>query len=65
MHDVCDREAVLEPGMVLTNEPGIYLPDEQFGIRIEDDLLITADGCEELTSRIPKKVRAIEKAMGH
>jgi len=49
--------------MVISNEPGVYLPDEGFGIRIEDDLLITADGCDELTKAIPKSVKDIEAAM--
>ncbi|MCS7046433.1 MAG: Xaa-Pro peptidase family protein [Gemmataceae bacterium] len=43
-----DSEVVLQPGMVVTVEPGIYLPGE-FGIRIEDDILITPDGAEVLT----------------
>lgn len=38
-----------EPGMVLTVEPGIYLPDEGFGVRIEDDILVTDSGCENLS----------------
>ena len=42
----------LEPGMVITAEPGIYLPGE-FGIRLEDDILITHDGCEVLSKRVP------------
>ena len=42
----------LEPGMVLTAEPGIYLPGE-FGIRLEDDILITHDGCKLLSKRGP------------
>jgi len=59
----------LEPGMVLTVEPGIYIaPDddkapEQFrgiGIRIEDDVLVTADGHEVLTAAVPKSVAEVE-----
>jgi len=42
-----------EPGMVITVEPGIYLPDK-FGVRIEDDVLVTATGCEVLTS-VPRE----------
>ncbi len=47
-----DSEDVLKPGMVVTVEPGIYLPDWG-GIRIEEDVLVTPDGCEVLTS-LPK-----------
>ncbi len=64
VHDVYDRKNWrLQPGMVITNEPGVYLPHEGFGVRIEDDLLITTDGCEELTAAIPKTVREVEAAM--
>ena len=41
-------ETILQPGMIVTVEPGIYLPDWG-GIRIEDDVLVTSDGCEVLT----------------
>lgn len=51
---------VLEPGMVITVEPGIYLPG-QFGVRIEDMLLITDRGAEVLTARIPKKLRSLTR----
>ena len=46
-------EIILQPGMIITVEPGIYLPDFG-GVRIEDDVLVTKDGCEVLSS-LPKK----------
>lgn len=49
-HDVGPRDATFAPGMVLTCEPGIYIAEEGIGIRIEDDLLITAAGTELLTA---------------
>jgi Xaa-Pro aminopeptidase len=49
--------------MVLTVEPGIYLPEENLGVRIEDDVLVTADGHELLSAKAPRSVREIEEAM--
>jgi Xaa-Pro aminopeptidase len=49
--------------MIISNEPGVYLPDEGFGVRIEDDLLITKDGCDELTKAIPKTITDLETVM--
>jgi Xaa-Pro aminopeptidase len=46
---------------VITIEPGIYLPEENLGVRIEDDVLVTKDGHELLTSRLPRSVDEIEK----
>jgi len=63
VHDPADYEIPYAAGMIISNEPGVYLPDEGFGIRIEDDLLITEDGCEDMTSAIPKTVAALEAAM--
>lgn len=79
VHDVGDQRVdgesrPLEPGMVLTIEPGIYIPDNELmaglpakyrgiGIRVEDDVLITSEGNEVLTTAAPKTVEAIETTM--
>lgn len=80
VHDVGDYRVDgtwrgLEPGMVMTIEPGIYIPDDEttahlparwrgVGIRIEDDVLITKNGCEVLTDAAPKAVADIQRLMG-
>ena len=77
VHDVGDYKVgdewrVFEPGMVLTIEPGIYIPARlrrvparyrNIGVRIEDDVLVTRDGCEVLTRGAPKDPVEIEKLM--
>ena len=77
VHDVGDYKVgdewrVFEPGMVLTVEPGIYIPagtrgvPKRFwniGVRIEDDVAVTANGCEVLTAAVPSHPDAIEKLM--
>lgn len=52
--------ATLAEGMVLTVEPGIYLPDEGFGVRIEDMVLVTRDGGERLSPDLPRTVEEVE-----
>ena len=65
VHDPGTRpDLILKEGMIISNEPGVYLPEEGFGIRIEDDLLITAEGSEDLSKMVPKTVKAIERLMG-
>ncbi len=59
VHDVGD-DPLLVPGMVVTVEPGIYLPEKGLGIRIEDDVVITETGCEPLSLDIPRTVEQIE-----
>lgn len=53
VHDSLGAPRYFRPGMVLTVEPGIYIPEEGIGVRIEDDILITADGAENLSRRLP------------
>jgi Xaa-Pro aminopeptidase len=64
VHDVGDYSTPLRPGMVLTIEPGIYLPQEALGVRIEDDVLVTAAGAEWLSAKAPKTTPEIERLMG-
>ncbi|WP_035424657.1 aminopeptidase P family protein [Bacillus sp. UNC438CL73TsuS30] len=63
-HDVGDyKDLTLKPGMVLTVEPGLYIEEEEIGIRIEDDVLVTEDGCEVLSKDIFRSVEEIEAFM--
>jgi len=50
-------------GVVLAVEPGVYLPDKNLGIRIEDTVLVTGEGCEILSADVPKEIAEIEKLM--
>jgi Xaa-Pro aminopeptidase len=61
-HDVTP-EGPVKRGAVITIEPGVYIPDEELGVRIEDDVLVTQAGAKILSGKIPSSVEAIEKAM--
>lgn len=59
-HDVGDYHAPWETGMVITCEPGIYIPEEGIGVRIEDDILITKDGCKVLSQACPQALTTVQ-----
>jgi len=63
VHDYGNKYRPFEPGMVLTCEPGIYIRDEAIGIRIENDILITAGEPVDLTINIPREAEEIEALM--
>ena len=63
VHDVGDAAQALQAGDVITIEPGIYIPQEGIGIRIEDDYWIVEDGAVRLSEFIPKKAEEIEQMM--
>ena len=62
VHDIKISDTLV-PGMVFTVEPGIYIPEEEIGIRIEDDIVVTETGCTVLSGKIPSTVSAIEALM--
>ncbi|GBC84250.1 Xaa-Pro aminopeptidase [bacterium HR11] len=64
VHDVGDYNKPLEPGVVITVEPGIYIPEKKLGVRIEDDVLVTADGYRLLSGKVPRDPDEIERVMG-
>jgi Xaa-Pro aminopeptidase len=63
VHDATDPELTLAPGQIVTIEPGLYIPEENLGIRIEDIIVITTDGARVLSAALPKAPADIERAM--
>jgi Xaa-Pro aminopeptidase len=63
VHDASDVSAPLEEGNVISVEPGLYIPEEQIGIRIEDMVLVTRDGAKVLTAPLPRETAEIERLM--
>ncbi|MBK5291434.1 MAG: aminopeptidase P family protein [Acidobacteriia bacterium] len=63
VHDATDGSIALAPGMVVTIEPGLYIAEENIGIRIEDMILITENGAKLLSGALPREAGDIEKAL--
>ena len=63
VHDAGLYSEPLAEGMVITIEPGIYIPEEGLGVRIEDEVLVTAKGMKLLTADLPRSVAEIERVM--
>jgi Xaa-Pro aminopeptidase len=63
VHDVGNRDKAMVAGMVFTCEPGIYIPEENLGIRIENDILLTKSGNIDLMEKIPIEADEIESLM--
>jgi Xaa-Pro aminopeptidase len=64
VHDASDLNAALAAGMVITVEPGIYIPEEDLGVRIEDVVLVTEHGAKVLSAALPREPGEIEKLVG-
>ncbi|HXE74450.1 MAG TPA: aminopeptidase P N-terminal domain-containing protein [Candidatus Xenobia bacterium] len=63
VHDAGDPNRPLEPGMIVTIEPGIYIPEENLGVRIEDMVLVTEKGAVLLSGSLPRTVDDVERVM--
>ncbi len=63
VHDASDTAERLRPGMVITIEPGIYIPEENIGIRIEDVILVTPTGAKVLSAALPSDPDELERAL--
>jgi Xaa-Pro aminopeptidase len=63
VHDVGDLHTPLQPGEIFTIEPGVYIPEENIGIRIEDNYVMADDGVVCLSYELPKNPDDIERMM--
>ena len=63
VHDLGYTREPFAPGWVLTVEPGIYIPEENLGVRLENDIILTENGPIDLMAHIPVETDEIEKLM--
>ena len=63
VHDVGDASEPFKAGDIITIEPGLYIPEERFGVRIEDNYWITAEGAGRLSEDLPRDSYEIEQMM--
>ena len=63
VHDVGNLEWEMKEGMVFTCEPGIYILEEELGVRLENDVLVTQNGPDDLMKNIPIEIEEIESLM--
>jgi len=64
VHDPSDPDATLKAGMVITIEPGIYILEENIGVRIEDTILVTENGAKILSGALPREPEEVERLVG-
>jgi Xaa-Pro aminopeptidase len=64
VHDPAEPNVQLRAGMVITIEPGIYIPEENIGVRIEDTILVTENGAKLLSGALPREADEIERLVG-
>jgi Xaa-Pro aminopeptidase len=64
VHDPADAQTPLEAGMVITIEPGVYIPEEKIGIRIEDMIEVTDGGARVMSAALPREPAGIEALLG-
>jgi Xaa-Pro aminopeptidase len=64
VHDPSETGSTLRAGMVITIEPGIYIPEENIGVRIEDTILVTETGYKILSAALPREADEVEKLVG-
>ena len=64
VHDLAPLNGPFQPGWVITVEPGIYIPEEGIGVRLENDILVTTSGPVDLSAHVPIRADDVEQLVG-